>query len=169
MKLPEKVTIKTTAHGHGDKGLAFYTYEDGEGLGIICDARRSDSRSPFVESWRFRWLPDQVFHSFAEVVEALRVLPDAAVQAEKAKWPVLEHLVERGPESLGSGRCWLHTDRPATRRAYALTCWITSAGTTALLCEECAADAIKDVAVVIRASEKRIADVAARKEKDDRG
>lgn len=164
MKLPDKITIKNTAHGSGDKGLAFYTYEDGEGLGIVMDARRTDDRSPFVESWRFRWLPNLVFVSFAHLVEVLRALPDEAVEAEKAKWPVLEYVVERGPESLGSGRCWLHTDRPATHRAYALTCWIRSAGTTALLCEECATDAAKDASVVIRASEKRVADVAARKE-----
>lgn len=163
MKLPDRISMRPTAHGHGDKGMAFYTYEDAEGLGVICDARRNTGREPFVESWRFRWLPDMVFPNFARLIEAIRVLPDEAVDAEKAKWPVLarDTIERKGP---GSSHCWIHADRPATHSAYAQTCWIESAGQIALLCAECAAAADKDPGVVVQAGEKRRADCAARKD-----
>jgi hypothetical protein len=162
MKLPATISMKNTAHGHGNKGMAFYTYEDVEGLGVICDARRRDARSPFVESWRFRWLPDMVFPDMARLIEAIRVLPDEAVEAEKAKWPVLarDTLERDTPQN----KCWLHPDRPSTHTAYALTCWIESAGQFAPLCAECAVAADTDPGVVVRAGERRRADCAARKD-----
>lgn len=161
MKLPQSLTMKPTAHGSGAKGLAFYTYEDAEGVGIICDARRAAWNQTFVETYRFRWLPDAVFPTLKALLDVLHTLPDKAVDAERAKWPVLrEDMTERDRD----GSCWMHTDRNATHQAYAQTCWIASAGAFAPLCAECVEAAKTDPGVIVRASEKRRADCAERRQ-----
>lgn len=33
MRLPEQLMMRELAHGHGAKGMAFYIYEDVDGLG----------------------------------------------------------------------------------------------------------------------------------------
>lgn len=152
--------MKNTAHGHGDKGMAFYEYQDAEGVGIVMDARRESGRHPFVETWRFRWVPNIVFHSLDMLLAALRDLPDATVDAEKAKWPVMREAVRE--RSIGTGNCWLHTDKPGTHSGWLQGSWIESDCEIAMLCEDCAQQAQTDPMVIRRASEKRIADVAAR-------
>lgn len=162
MKLPEKVSLKMRAHGHGAKGMAFYTYQDVEGLGVLCDSRRASGREPFVETWRFAWLPDETFADLGALVERLRVVPDEAIAAEKAIWPRLGAVTDRG-EDPPTGSCWLHPDRPATHTAFAATCWFAGAGVLAILCSECATAAADDASVVTDAGSQRESDVAARK------
>jgi hypothetical protein len=162
MHLPENLTMMNTAHGHGDKGMAFYTYEDADGLGVLLDARRKDGRSPFVETWRFRWLPYVEARTYNELRDAVGALcNEEQVADQKAKWPQMPK--PPAPSLGGVGRCWLHTDRPRTHSGWVQTSWHQFDGLTAMLCDECAAAAATDPTGIVRASEARRADVAARK------
>lgn len=160
MLLPERLIMKEIAHGHGDKGMAFYEYEDADGLGVVLDSRRPDSRSRFVETYRFKWLPDQTFTSYGALHAAVARLSYVDTQAEKAKWPQLTYV----RESLGGtkGSCWFHTDQPGTHSGEIATCWIHGCADLARLCAQCTEAAQTDPQVIVRARDKRIADVAAR-------
>lgn len=161
MKLPEDISMKNTAHGHGAKGMAFYSYEDTAGLGVLVDARRAHGRAPFIETWRWRWLPGQHFGGYQELRAAAAELSDEQVAAERAKWP---QLLKPPRERIGGSAtgCWLHQDRPATHNGTVQDSWLESDCTMALLCAECAAAAASDPQVIVRASVQRAADVAAR-------
>lgn len=164
MLLPENLKMKNTAHGHGAKGMAFYSYEDAEGLGVMVDARRKTGRDPFVETFRFRWLPGGEFASYRDLREGVAALTEEQVAAEKAKWPQLSRETVEREASLG-GKCWSHTDRPATHSGCIQRSWHEFDVSIAMLCEECAAASATDPGVIERASAKRIADVAERREK----
>jgi hypothetical protein len=161
MKLPQQLTMREVVHGRGDKGMAFYGYEDIDGLGVVIDARRKNGRSAFVETYRFKWLPDQEFASYQALRNTVELLTDEDIAAERAKWPRLsdEGVRER---TAGSGNCWTHKDRPSTHHAFARTSWISGDGLSAMLCAECAQQAATDVTVIVRASDQRRADVLAR-------
>lgn len=163
MQFPKDLKMKERAHGHGAKGLAFYSYEDCAGLGVELDVRRQDRRSRFLESWRFRWLPDQVFATYSDLCAAVAALSDEAIAAEKTKWPRLHSIVEKSGPTNGS--CWLHPDRPARFRGSIETCWIRGCIDMALLCEQCAEAAQADPLVIQRAVRQRHADVARRRHK----
>lgn len=78
MKLPESLVMSELAHGHGAKGMAFYLYEDVDGLGVVSEARRESSRHRFIETYRFKWLPDHVFSGYAALRAAVEALTDEA-------------------------------------------------------------------------------------------
>lgn len=162
MKLPDALTMREAAHGHGDKGMAFYQYEDTEGLGVVQDVRRATSRERFIGVFRFKWLPDRDFATFGELQAAVAELTDEAIAAEKAKWPQLREPARLRHERSSSGHCWTHKDQPATHTAHVWTCWIRGCGIIGILCAECAATTATDPMVVVRASEQRRADVKAR-------
>lgn len=161
--MPENLQLRVIAHGHGARGMAFYEYEDLQGLGIVLDARRASRREGFVETWRCRWLPEREFRTYAGLAQALRQLSAQEIAQEKARWPVRIDPISELPAQ--SGSCWLHPQRSATHRGYARTCWIACAGEVAFLCAECAAAAESDVAVITRACAQRRADCAARQSK----
>jgi hypothetical protein len=155
--LPEKLAMVNTAHGSGAKGLAFYSYEAED---VTMDARRKDGRSPFVETWRYRWLPGGEFTSYEGLRGAVAMLTAEQIAAERAKWPQMPE-PPRPSDPRGTGKCWLHTDRPRTHSGWVQTGWHKFDGLTAMLCDECAAAAATDPSVVVRASEARRAYVAA--------
>lgn len=157
MQLPEHLSMKNTKHGHGPQGLAFYRYEDAGGLGILLDVRRQSAGERFVETWRFRWLPEGEFRTYEALRAAVAELTDEALAAERAKWP---QMPEPPAPSSGNSDCWLHPDRKATHRAWVQTCWHRFDGLTALLCAQCGAAAATDPTVVVRASDARKAYVA---------
>ena len=163
LPIPAHMRMNNTAHGHGDKGMAFYTYEDADGLGVLLDARRKDGRSPFVETWRFRWLANMEFTSYASLREAVKQVREAELEAERAKWPQMPEPPRQAIPGGYSSGCWLHRDVPRTHTAYVQVCWHKFDTITALLCAECAEQAKTDPGVVLRASAARRAHVAARK------
>lgn len=160
MKFPESFKVRETAHGHGDKGMAFYTQEDTEGLGVVRDIRRESSRHPFVQTWRFKWLPDRVFNVFNEMAQAVEALTDDQIAAEKAKWPVLTRTTDISGNDWPNN-CWRHRNQKAVLQASAATCWIGGQGVIVSVCNECA-DGITAARVVEIVDERR-AWVAARK------
>lgn len=159
MKLPSKLSMKELAHGHGERGMAFYTYEDTEGFGVVMEARREAGARLFIETYRFAWLPHQVYGSYSALCAALEALTDEQVAAEKALWPQMREPIREDRGQVGG--CWIHPDQPATHFGSALTCWIAARAAHAMLCEACAAEA--GPAVIMRASEARRAQVAARR------
>jgi hypothetical protein len=161
MKLPDKFTLKETAHGHGDRGMAFYTDEDTAGLGVVRDIRRESSRHPFVPTWRFKWLPDRVFNTSNELIRAVEALTDEDIAAEKAKWPVLTSTTDTSGKDWPN-TCWRHRDRKAALQASAATCWIGGQGVIVSLCGECA-EGVTAVRVVEIVDERRGHVAASRK------
>jgi len=159
MKLPESLVMSELAHGHGAKGMAFYLYEDVDGLGVVSEARRESSRHRFIETYHFKWLPDHVFSGYAALRAAVEALTDEAIAAERANWPKQSAPLR---ERTGGGSCWLHAGRPATHFGWVETCWIAGCGHAAALCTECAAAAATDLGVIERANQQRKADVLAR-------
>lgn len=104
MNIPESIKIKETLHGHGTKGMALYGYEDTSGLGIRMEARRKDSRSPFIETWFLDALPNREFPSFAALREAALPLTDEQIEAQtSALYPLIKSVE---PDSCGN-RCRL--------------------------------------------------------------
>jgi len=159
MKLPTNPSMRNTKHGHGASGMAFYSYEN-EASGVLCDVRRQTAREVFKETWRYRWLPDREFGTYVALWQAVEALTDDAIAAERAKWP---QMPEPPKPSLGGiGCCWLHPDRPRTHYGWVQLCWHKYDGMSAMLCAGCAEDAAADPDIIVRASEKRKADVAAR-------
>lgn len=162
MRLPPGLKIRNTAHGSGARGMAFYDHEDTEGLGIVMQARREHSRAPFIETWRFRWLPDQVFSSIAELARALEPLTDEQIAAEKARWPRLGVVRELAGTN-SPNTCMRHRDRPAVIQVGVDTCWIRGQGLIASLCEECRPAATGNGQGVVDIMEERRRKVAAMK------
>lgn len=156
--LPEHIELRNTARGHGDKGLAFYSYEDTQGLGVLVDARRQTHRAPFVETWRYRWLPGVEAPHYAGLRTLANCLTETEVAAERAKWPQMK--APPRERTLANGQCWLHRDRPASHFGSVQTSWVTSDLQSAMLCGSCAVDAAADPLVIVRASEARRAWVA---------
>lgn len=154
MRLPEHITMKNTMFGDGAKGMAFQRSEDVADQGVICEARREDRRSPFREAWRYRWLPNRDFASYAELREAVNALDDAAIQRERETWPKATEF-----ESESHNRCWLD-GQPGAVFITVQTSWCEHDG--APLCAPCGELAKTDPGVVVRAVAKREADVAAR-------
>lgn len=132
--LPEQVKMKSTAHGSGARGMAFYWYSDADELGVELEARRETRNHQFIETYRFRWLPDREFNNYQALRIATSVLTDEAIAAEKARWP---QLGEVRPDLPGN-KCTRHRDRPSVLRAEAKTCWIPFLGSFCGLCAECA-------------------------------
>lgn len=87
MNIPDKLTLRETAHGHGANGMAFYGYEDTSGLGIQMEARRENSRSAFIETRFHEALPWRKFATWAELSAAVAELTDEQVEAEAAQYP----------------------------------------------------------------------------------
>ncbi|QOT74857.1 hypothetical protein [Cupriavidus basilensis] len=87
MNIPDKLTLRETAHGHGANGMAFYGYEDTAGLGIQMEARRESGRSGFIETWFHEALPERKFATWAELSAAVAALTDEQVEAEAAQYP----------------------------------------------------------------------------------
>lgn len=143
MKLPADLKIKNTAHGHGAKGMAFYTDEDTAGLGVVRDMRRESGRHPFVATWRFRWLPNRAFLSFRDLEVALEQVTDEQVAAEKAKWPALAEVTDLTDKEWPN-KCWRHRDRPAAIQACVRCSWIHGDVVVASLCAECGKDVDAD-------------------------
>jgi hypothetical protein len=153
-RLPERVTMKNTMFGDGARGMAFQRSEDVADLGVICEARREDRRSPFKEAWRYRWLPNRDFANYAELRAAVNVMVEAAIERERAMWPKATEY-----EHDTTNRCWLD-GTPGAVFITVQTSWCEYEG--APLCEACGAAAKADPTVVVRAVEKRQADVRAR-------
>lgn len=81
MEIPENINMKNTLHGSGAKGMAIYGYEDAHGLGIRMEAKRKDSRSPFIETWFLDALPNREFPTFKELRETALPLTDEQIAA----------------------------------------------------------------------------------------
>lgn len=162
MRFPPGLTIRNTQHGTGDRGMAFYVHEDTAGLGIVLTARREHSRAPFVETWRFRWLPDQVFSTVADLARALEQLTDEQIAAEKARWPRLGKVTDLTGKDWPN-KCMRHRDRPGVIQASVGTCWIPGQGLIASLCEECRPAATGNGQGVVDIMEERRQRVAAMK------
>lgn len=159
MNMPHDIKMEVTAHGHGAKGMAFYSYEDVSGLDVTLDARRENGRSGFVETWRYRWLPNQEFRTYSDLRAAVATVPDEAIAVEKAKWP---KLVEPPEESQGNSNCWRHPDVKATHHGCVQLSWHRYDVQMAMLCGKCADAAATDAGVIVLASEQRTKDVADR-------
>lgn len=162
MRLPPSLTIRNTAHGSGERGMAFYMHEDTAGLGIVMTARRENSRAPFIETWRFRWLPDRVFSTIAELARALEPLTPEDIAAEQARWPRLGKVTDLAGKDWPN-RCMRHRDRAAVIQASVETCWIPSVGLIASLCDECRPAATGNGQGVVDILEERRQRVAAMK------
>jgi hypothetical protein len=162
MRFPPGLHLRNTIHGTGERGMAYYVHEDTAGLGIVMTARRESSRAPFVETWRFRWLPDQVFSTVAELARALEQLTDEQIAAEKARWPSLGTVRELAGTN-SPNTCMRHRDRPAVIQAGVDTCWIRGQGLIASLCEECRPAATGNGQGVVDIMEERRRKVAAMK------
>lgn len=160
MKLPDNLAVKNTAHGTGAKGMAFYTYEDNAGLGVVMESRRQSRAHVFANKWRFRWLPDREFDTLHDLEAALVDLTEEQIAAEKAKWPELDSVTDVSGSDWPN-KCWRHRDRKAAIQAYVRTSWIYGDGAIASLCAECGKDV--DAADVLAVVEERRAAVAARK------
>lgn len=161
MDLPANPNMKNTAHGHGAKGMAFYSYEDAHGLDVMLDARRKTGREAFKETWRYRWLPGGEFATYEALRAAVAPLTAEQIAAEKAKWPQMIEPPEPSVESQ-SAKCWLHTDARRTHHGWVQASWHEYDCITALICEACATAAATDPAVIVRASEARRAYCAQR-------
>lgn len=162
MILPADLKLRNTAHGSGAQGMAFYTYEDTAGLGVVMQARRETGRARFVQTWRFMWLPDRVCASFAELAEALLPLTDKDIAAEKERWPQLGAV--RNLIGMNSpNTCMRHRGRPAVIQASVATCWIPGQGLIASLCEECRPAATGNGQGIVDIMEERRRQVAAMK------
>lgn len=153
-RLPERVSMKTTMYGDGAKGMAFQRAEDVSDHGVICEARRQDRRSPFTEAWRYRWLPDRDFATYADLRQAVNNLDEMAIERERATWPRATKF-----ESDTQNACWLDR-QPGAVFVTVQTSWCEYDG--APLCATCAEQAKADLSVVVRAVAKRCADVAAK-------
>jgi hypothetical protein len=162
MRFPPGLQLRNTIHGTGDRGMAFYVHEDTAGFGIVMTARRESRRASFVETWRFRWLPDQVFSTVAELASALEQLTDEQIAAEKARWPRLGNVRELAGTN-SPNTCMRHRDRPAVIQAGVDTCWIPGLGLIASLCEECRPAATGNGQGVVDIMEERRRKVAAMK------
>lgn len=147
--------MKVMMFGDGAKGMAFQRALDVSGLGVILEARREDRHSPFVQTWRYRWLPNRAFSSYAELLRIVNGLDDAAIERERAAWPKATEFV-----SETTNPCWLD-GQPGAVFITVQTSWCEYGG--APLCATCGELAKADPGVVVRAGEKRAADVAARK------
>lgn len=153
-RIPTEIKMRTDTFGDGAKGMAFQIDHDTAGLGVACEARRKDGRSPFVSTWRYRWLPDRAFGTFGELREAVNELDEAAIEAEKQLWPQ-PYEIERDP---CQSKCWLDGAAGSTF-VTVRTSWHEYA--SAPLCPACAAMAKDDPMVVVRAVEARRAHVRA--------
>lgn len=99
MNLPASIRMRETIHGHGAKGMAFYGYEDTGGLGVQMEARRENGRSPFVETWFHKALPERKFSAFDAMRTALEALTDEEIEAEASKYPRFRNIE---PDSCGN-------------------------------------------------------------------
>lgn len=148
-RIPTEIQMRTDTYGDGAKGMAFQIDHDNAGLGVSCEARRKDGRSPFVSTWRYRWLPDREFATFAALREAVNALDDAAIEAERRRWP---QQFEADREPSPTTRCWLDGEQGSTFTTVRSS-WHEFA--SAPLCPACIAKAKDDPMVVLRAVEAR--------------
>ncbi len=148
-RIPANLSMRTNTFGDGAKGMAFQIDEDTAGLGVSCTARREDRRSPFVSTWRYRWLPDQEFTTFAAMRDAVNALDDAAIEAEKRQWPK-PYEADREPSP--TAKCWLDGERGATFVTVRIS-WHEY--DSAPLCPACQMKAATDPLVVVSAVEAR--------------
>lgn len=105
MKLPEKLSMRETAHGHGAKGMAFYTYADGA-IGVHMEARRASSRERFVESFWWAYMPGQTFPTYRALCEAALSVTEEQMEAERAMYPYVRSAEPVGERSY-QNRCRL--------------------------------------------------------------
>lgn len=160
MRLPPNLTMRNTQHGTGDRGMAFYVHEDTAGMGVVMTARRESSRAPFIEIWRFRWLPGGEFGTVAELARALEPLTPEDIAAEKARWPRLGKITDLAGKDWPN-KCMRHRDRLGVIQASVETCWIPGQGLIASLCEECRPAATGNGQGVVEIMEERRRKVAA--------
>jgi hypothetical protein len=104
MNIPEHIELRETAHGHGEKGMAFYAYADTANLGIRMEARRQNRRSRFIETWYLDALPQREFRSFEALREA--ALPLTAEEVEARTTKLYPRIRQIEPDSCGN-RCRL--------------------------------------------------------------
>lgn len=87
MIIPDNITMRETAHGHGAHGMAFYSYEDTAGLGVQMEERRESGRGAFIETWFHQALPERKFTTLADLSAAAAILTEEQIEAEAAKYP----------------------------------------------------------------------------------
>ena len=162
MRLPPGLKLRETMHGSGARGMAFYVHQDTDDLGVVLTARRETNRAPFIETWRFRWLPDREFSSVAELARALELLTPEDIAAEKARWPRLGTITDLTGKDWPN-KCVRHRDRAGVIQAHVDTCWIPSLGLIASLCDECRPAAAGNGQGVVDIMEERRRRVAAMK------
>lgn len=157
---PAIIKMRITAQGHGGDGMVFRRFEDSKGLDIMLAEGFENDRAPFKQTWRYRWLPGGEFASYDELRAAVAALTPQQIAAEKAQWP---KLIEPPEENGGECECWFHTDRNATHIGQVQISWHED--DSAPICAECADVAKTDPNVIVRAIDKRRANVAERRAK----
>lgn len=93
MKLPDKPRFEMTLHGTRGRGGYLYRYED-KATGAVAVVDRKTRADPEVITYSFLWLPLRQFASYDELRAAVAELSDAAIAAEKARYPMVR---EKGP------------------------------------------------------------------------
>lgn len=145
MLIPTDLHYRVYLHGHGDNGLAFYEYEDVQGLGVMVNAKRQDKRANWVETYYLRALPGQSFATLTDLAAAAALVTEAEAAAEAAMYPYIRTVA---PDTCGN-RCRLCPPSPYvpgqarvhhnTTRVTVATCWRTAYDFTLSLCAEHAA------------------------------
>ncbi|MGO4764909.1 hypothetical protein AB4120_20475 [Cupriavidus sp. 2KB_3] len=163
MIIPDKLTLYSSAHGHGAKGFAFYRYADQEGFGVHLEARRESLGEPFMEAYWLDALPDQRFPTLLALQLAAEALTDGQVAAERAKYPQIRNARPVGERSY-QNKCRLcppEDARPGALIVYLARSWNPVTDYRAELCErhKCMAD---DPAALDRAIKAEIARRAAK-------
>ncbi len=138
MIIPNELTMRETAHGHGANGMAFYGYEDTEGLGVQMDMRRESSRNRFVETWFHVALPEQQYSSYAELRAAVATPTNEQIAIEASKYP---HFRSVKPDTCGNA-CRLCPRPPYTgarvkhntTRVQIAKCWRAATDWSLSLC-----------------------------------
>lgn len=140
MLIPDNLHYRVHMHGHGDNGMAFYEYEDVQGLGVMINARRENKGAKWVETFYLRALPGQSFATYIELVAAAEKVTEAEAAEEAAMYPYIRtmapdtcgnrcRLCPTAPYVPGQGRVHYNTARVTVAR-----CWRTAYDFTLSLC-----------------------------------
>ncbi len=140
MLIPDNLHFRVHMHGHGDNGLAFYEYEDVQGLGIMINAKRENKRAKWVETFYLRALPGQSFATYVDLVTAAEKVTEAEATEEAAMYPYIRTVA---PDTCGN-RCRLCPPAPyipeqgrvryETTRVTVARCWRTAYDFALSLC-----------------------------------
>jgi len=109
MNLPETLHMREALHGHGGKQRWIYVHRDIEGHGVSRTI--TGEHKDFYE---FDWLPGRKFESYRALRAAVAAMDEAALEAEKAKWP---QIVSREPDECDN-KCRLCKAPPPTERVH---------------------------------------------------